>query len=82
MKVKQLMAQLERLDPELEVYLQEDPEGNGYRTARGSEEGVYEPDGFFGPSVLSLCNTAEDNDMTEEEWQALKDGPHCVVIYP
>jgi len=66
MKVKQLMAQLERLDPELEVYLQEDPEGNGYRTARGSEEGVYEPDGFFGPSVLSLCNTALEMIQTQD----------------
>ena len=35
MKVKDLIEELQQADPEQEVYLQTDPEGNGYYVVRG-----------------------------------------------
>ena len=40
-KVKDLIAQLQALDPELPVLLQKDPEGNGYFWASGAQGELY-----------------------------------------
>lgn len=37
MKVRELVAQLQELDPEMPVMLQSDPEGNGYFWASGAD---------------------------------------------
>lgn len=38
--VGELRSMLEGVDDDLEVYLQKDPEGNGYEYARGAEEAL------------------------------------------
>lgn len=45
MKVKELILALQELDPEREVYLQSDPEGNSYEPVRGAESCSVEIDG-------------------------------------
>lgn len=41
MKVRELIAELKLLDPELEVYKQRDDEGNGYSLVRGADDNCY-----------------------------------------
>lgn len=38
MKAKELIKLLKGVDPESEVYMQKDMEGNGYRSVRGVDE--------------------------------------------
>lgn len=58
MKVKDLIEQLSVLDPELDVILQADAEGNGYKRACGATEVYYdgdEPDfGFVYDSIEEM----------------------------
>jgi len=81
MKVKELIESLKKLDPELEVILQRDPEGNGYSPLND----VDGEDVFFGQvdggMVLSAQDLAEEieNGYLDED-----DGTFepCVVLFP
>jgi len=78
MKVKDLLEQLKELDPELNLYLQIDQEGNGYNEVRGID-----PDNVMvGEDVYSTDWSADDACMDEDEWEELKNSPKCAVIYP
>ena len=81
MNIKELKEAIANLPDDMEVTLQDDPEGNGYRFARGVEEVVYQ-DMEYIDCAYSLDNTADDNCMTEEEWEEVKSYPHSIVIYP
>ena len=81
MKVKELIEQLTKLDPELDVILQKDSEGNGYCTLAGVDaDVVYDKD--ESGMAYSMDWTAEDADMTEKEWNKMKKKPRVVVLYP
>lgn len=83
MKVKELIAELSAMDPESEVILQKDAEGNGYSPLSGADgEAVYVADNTWSGEVYSLEYSADDNCMDEDEWEKLKAGPKCVVLYP
>lgn len=41
MKVKDLITELQKLDPEFDVIMQRDPEGNGYSPCAGVETTHY-----------------------------------------
>jgi hypothetical protein len=52
MKVKELIEQLSEMDPELEVILQKDAEGNGYSPLAGSDgDCVYEAESTYHGNV-------------------------------
>jgi len=84
MKVKELINKLNKLDPESQVILQKDSEGNGYSPCYGVEAAVYIAESSYSGSVYSLKFTAEDNCMEEDEWERLKRNKKnkCVVIFP
>lgn len=46
MRVKELIESLSKMDPDLPIVLQVDPEGNGYYKLRGAEETMLDVDGF------------------------------------
>lgn len=80
MKVRELIEELKAIDPELEVYLQIDQEGNGYNKVRGAD-----PDVIFvsNEEVYDASLSAEDNGFDEEEWEELKAlHPKAVIIFP
>lgn len=80
MKVSQLIAQLKKLDPDAEVILQSDPEGNGYHEVSGADAAVYDgDDGYHDPSW-----SADDAGLEEEEWEKLKKSKknQRVIIFP
>lgn len=59
MKVRELIEQLQREDPEAVVILQRDSEGNGYSPLSGTDTGNYEAttkwSGNFGPHELTVA---------------------------
>jgi hypothetical protein len=83
MKVNELIEQLQGMDPEAEVILQKDAEGNGYAPLRGADpEAVYVPENSWSGEVYDTNLDADDHCLEEEEWQELLKKPRCVVLYP
>lgn len=83
MKVKELIAELSAMDPESEVILQKDAEGNGYSPLSGADgEAVYVAENTWSGEVYSLEYSADDNCMADDYWEKLKAGPKCVVLFP
>lgn len=83
MNVKELIEELSKLDPEAQVILQRDPEGNGYSPISGAEEAPFIQDGRD-IEVYDYEYTAEDNCMEEDEWEEIKNSKEnkCVIIWP
>ena len=82
-KVKELLESLNGADPEAEVVLQVDAEGNGYAPLAGVDlEAVYMPDSTWSGDVYSLNWTASDAGKTEAEWAEITAKPRCVVLFP
>ena len=80
MNVKDLIKELSNYDPEAEVILQKDPEGNGYSNLNGADPNcIYvEREG----NVYSTNFTAAEVGMEEDKWKELCKKPKCVVLYP
>lgn len=73
MKVKELIQELQALDPDAEVILQKDQEGNGYEEIRGAQPIWYIKDQLSDDGVYDTKEEAEDEG----------DNPiKGVVIYP
>ncbi len=83
MKVKELLEALAGVDPEAEVILQKDAEGNGYSPLRGvDDECVYVPTCAWAGDVYSINLIADDACKSEKEWNEIKAKPRCVVLHP
>jgi hypothetical protein len=64
MLIKELKEQISDMEDNLEVYLQTDPEGNGYRKLSGIDDDAYimENDRRYRPNLYSLADTEEYDD--------------------
>lgn len=84
MNVQALIQELQKLDPNTEIILQKDGEGNGYSPLCGIEEAVYIAENTYSGSVYSLSRSAEDNGFEEDEWEKIKNckDARCAVMYP
>lgn len=83
MNIKELKEAIASLPDEMEIILQKDSEGNGYsRLAGVDHDAVYIPDGTWSGDVYSMEWTAEEADMSEEEWQELKETQRALILYP
>lgn len=84
MNVKDLIEELQKLDPNLQVILQKDSEGNGYSPCSGLEKAIYLPENTWSGTVLDVSHTADDCCMEQEEWDEIRSdkSKRCVVIYP
>jgi len=84
MKVKDLIKQLSEMDPELDVIMQKDAEGNGYSPCAGADnDAIYVAETTWSGEVWTPSWSAEDADMEEDEWDEFKQKhPRCVVLYP
>lgn len=83
MKVKELIAELKKLDPNSQVILQKDSEGNGYSPLYAVDgEAIYIADTTWAGDVYSADWTADDADMDADEWAKLLKKPRCVVLAP
>ena len=67
------LARLLLENPDVELIMQKDAEGNGYSPLSGIEfDVVYVADNTWSGEVYSKSYTADDNCMEEEEWSQLK----------
>lgn len=83
MKVKDLMIELSRLNPNSEVILQKDSEGNDYSPLYAVDgEAVYVSETAWNGKVYSMGWTADEAGMTEDEWTEICSQPRCVVLAP
>lgn len=77
MKVSELIDRLQEFDLNLDVYLQKDPEGNGYDILYSIGEGIWDDDTMYDPEW-----SADDSCMEEYEWEAMKKRQRCLVLAP
>lgn len=77
MKVKELMALLKDVDPEREVILAADEEGNHFNTVYSVEIMCYKEDEV---SYEQLTEELKAQGFTEDDIDS--DGKPCVVIWP
>jgi len=83
MTVAELIKELKRLDPEMEIVLQGDSEGNFFNRLAGVDcDGIIVKFDETEFDVYDAKWTALDADMTEEEWADYLTLPRCAVLYP
>jgi len=83
MKVKELIEQLYTMNPDAEVIMQADAEGNGYSPLAGADHNaVYIAENTWSGELYDTTWTADDACMEEDEWQDILAKPRCVVLYP
>jgi len=83
MKVKELIQLLNEIDPNIEVILQKDSEGNAYSPLRGIDSNaVYIAKNSYSGDVYNLNWNCEDADMDSDEWESLKQNNPCLVLFP
>lgn len=80
MKVKELIEELKKEDPEKDIILQKDPEGNGYSPIAGIDGNAIYTDDY---EVYDTEWSAGDALMEEDEWSAFKkEKKACIVLHP
>ena len=83
MKVCDLMEALALADPEAEVILQKDGEGNGYSPLEGfATTCIYRPESTGSGSIVDTLWTSSEACMHPEEWEKLKQKPRCLLLHP
>ena len=77
--VGELREALSELDDRLPVYLQIDPEGNGFHQVEGAEEGMTDLEEHRPSSIIppGAKEEPEEWDLDPGEYKT-----NCVVIYP
>lgn len=83
MKVKKLIELLRTFDPNAEVIMQQDSEGNGYSPLSGADhDAVYLAENTWSGDVYSTEWSADDVCMEEAEWKNILKKKRCVVLFP
>ena len=83
MKVNELIQELSKLDPELEIIMQKDAAGNGYSPLAGADpDGIYIKHTSWNGDVYDANWTAEEADMEEDERAEILELPRVLVLYP
>lgn len=71
MKIKELIEILSEMNPELEVILQKDPEGNGYSPLAGAEVGEYLPTSTYSGESIHPDDLGDLEEETLEKLQTV-----------
>lgn len=83
MKVKKLIELLKTFDPNAEVIVQKDSDGNGYSPLEGADhDAVYIAESGWDGAVYSTDWTADDACMEENEWKKILKRKRCVILFP
>ena len=83
MTVKELIEALASADPEAQVILQKDGEGNGYSPLEGfTGTCIYRPDSSYSGSIVDTLWTSDEAAMHPEEWEVMCKKPKCFLLYP
>jgi hypothetical protein len=83
MNVRELIEQLSTMDPEMQVIMQSDSEGNGYSPLAGSDPaGIYEEETSYSGTVYDAKWTADESGLDQEEWEEILKMPRACVLFP
>ena len=83
MKIRELIEKLNELDPDLEIIIQKDAEGNGYSPLAGIDsDGIYIKETSWHGEVYDSNWSADDAAMEEEEWSELLKQPRALILFP
>ena len=83
MLVKELIEILQEFDPDAQIIIAKDPEGNEYSPGWSYFSGYYIPDTTYSGYVYDDTWTAEDCDMDEDQWEEMRrDNPVSVILVP
>lgn len=83
MTVRELKNLIDILPDDMEVIIQKDGEGNDFSPLAGVDyNSVYIPENTWSGNVCSMDNTAEEECMSDEEWEEIKSKPLSLVLYP
>ena len=83
MTVKELKEAIANLPDEMVVVLQKDSEGNGYSPLSDVDpDAVYIPKTTWSGDTYSMDWSADDADMTDEEWEELNSKPRALILCP
>lgn len=83
MNVKQLISKLVCLPDEMEVILQKDAEGNEFSPLNNVDtESVYIPYSDCSGEAYSVHSSAEDECMSEKEWEEVLENTKVLILYP
>lgn len=79
MKIRDLIAQLDQHDPELEVVLSRDPEGNGFHRLNDLSRAFADPTDIQGGYEIEQLRWRED---LQEYGESESDYTEVVVLWP
>jgi hypothetical protein len=83
MLVKDLMEVLRKLDPDTQIILQKDAEGNGYSPLYAHGMGYYVADSTYSGDVYDEDWTPSDCCMDQDEWEEMRtENPRVLVLAP
>lgn len=81
MKIKDLKVFLDRYDPELEVIVSGDGEGNSYDILRSIDTGRFE-DEYYSIRIGLEKLTPELEEQGFSDDDVLTNGKPCIILYP
>lgn len=86
MKVKDLheiLSELLEVDPEMEIIMSKDSEGNTFSPFADWSAGIYVAETSWYGSVYDINWSADDACMSEEEWiEFLDKNPRSIIFWP
>lgn len=83
MKVVDLIAFLNTVDPDNEIVLSSDSEGNNFSPLADASIGIYEADTSCSGYIFDVSWTAEDAGLEQDQWQDILDSnKRSVVLWP
>lgn len=83
MKIKELIETLSAYDPECEVVMSGDSEGNVFKTISNLVSvGIYVPENGWCGQFYDDQWDADDACIDEDEWNEMLEGPRTICIWP
>ncbi len=83
MKIKELMECLGHLNPELEIIIQKDSEGNDYSPLSDSFVGYYIANSTYSGECHTFTQFDSEDKEEMEEWESIKiEGKKVLILAP
>lgn len=86
MKVKDLheiLSELLEVDPEMEIIMSKDSEGNAFSPLCDWSCGIYIPESTWHGSLYDIGWSADEAYMSQEEWNKFIDeNPRSIIFWP
>lgn len=84
MKVSELIALLDKFNPNAQVILQKDAEGNGYSPLSDVDDGLYNATSTWSGDFYPFQFSADENGFEDHEWAQMRedDTLQAVVLAP